>query len=275
MHQKKTAALYTILTCFIAVVFFFPIYWMLITSLKTDGEIFSAIPTYFPHQITFDAWIKQFMDKNFLAALKNSVVIAFLSMGLSLMLGIPAAYAMGRYRIPFQRVFLLSFLITQMLPASVLLTPLYLIFSKIGLLNTYFAPAFAVASHSIPFIIVTLRPYFKSVSVTLDEAARIDGCGALRSFLYIMIPTIRTGIITVTTITFPHGWSDLAYSMTFNTRAEMRPLTANIHRFLDAYGTRWNYVMAYGMILVLPVILLFVFLQKYIVGGLTAGSVKE
>lgn len=162
-----------------------------------------------------------------------------------------------------------------MLPASLMLTPMYLIFSKMHLLNTYFGPALAISSGSIPFIVVTLRPYFKSIPSALDDAARIDGCNVLQSFLMIMLPVIKTGIITVLVISFLNGWNDLAYSMTFNVQANMRPLTANIYKFQNKYGTKWNCIMAYGTILVLPVITIFIFLQKYIVGGLTAGSVKE
>ena len=155
------------------------------------------------------------------------------------------------------------------------LAVMYLTFSNLNLLGTYWAPAIAVASGSVPFIVVTLRPYFKSIPVSLDEAARIDGCGVFRSFFKIMIPTIKTGIITVVVISFLNGWNDLLYSMTFNVDADMRPLTANIRKFQSKYGTRWNCIMAYGAILVIPVILAFIFLQKYIVGGLTAGAVKE
>lgn len=275
MSGRKARAAFTLITLLIAVVYFFPVYWIFITSLKTDAEILTAVPTYYPHTPTFAAWLRQLTDRDFLSSLWNSTVIALGSMALSLVLGIPAAYAMGRYKVPFARVILLFFLITQMLPSSVLLTPLFLIFSRMHLLNTYLSPIFSIASHSIPFIIVTLRPYFVSIPAALDDAARIDGCGPIRSFFHIMIPTIKTGIITVMVISFLHGWNDLVFSMTFNVSAGMRPLTANIHKFLDAYGTKWNYIMAYGMILVLPVILLFVFMQKYIVGGLTTGAVKE
>ena len=182
---------------------------------------------------------------------------------------------LGRYGCPGSKGFLLTFLVTQMLPASLMLTPMYLIFNKLHLLGTYLGPALAISSGSVPFIVVTLRPYFKSVPTALDDAARIDGCGVLRSFFKIMIPAIKTGIITVVVISFLNGWNDLAYSMTFNVKPEMRPLTANIYKFQSKWGTKWNCIMAYGTILVLPVILLFVFLQKYIVGGLTAGAVKE
>jgi len=265
----------SVVAILIAMVFLFPIYWLVVTSLKTDVEIMGKTLTYFPKLISFDAWKEQFQDKAFLISLRNSVIIASLAMTISLTIGIPASYAMGRFNIPGKKLILLTFLITQMMPSSLLLTPLYLIFAKTNLLNTFFAPAMAVASGSIPFIIITLRPYFMNLSKTLDDAARIDGCNAFTSFLFIMLPTVKTGVITVLTISFLQGWNDLVYSMTFNTSSYMRPLTANIYKFMDKYGMRWNCIMAYGLVLVIPVVLAFIFLQKYIVGGMTAGSVKE
>ena len=155
------------------------------------------------------------------------------------------------------------------------LTPMYLIFSKLGFLGNHLTAPVAIAASSIPFVIVTLRPYFRSIPVSLDEAARLDGCGSVKAFLMVMLPAVKTGIITIMVISFLNGWNDLVYSMTFNVAEIMRPLTANIYKFQSAYGTRWNCIMAYGAILVLPVILMFIFLQKYIVGGLVAGAVKD
>ena len=273
--QGRRNVLYCVIAILIAIVFLFPIYWLLSMSFKTDAESFGKIVTYYPHDFTLDPWVQNFSDKDFLRSLKNSSLIALLSMVISIGFGVPTAYGMGRYKVPGSKGFLLSFLVTQMLPASLMLTPMYLIFNKIGLLGTYLGPALAISSGSIPFIVVTLRPYFKGIPTSLDDAARIDGCGVLRSFLLIMLPTIKTGIITVVVISFLNGWNDLVYSMTFNVIPEMRPLTANIYKFQNKYGTKWNCIMAYGAILVLPVVILFVFLQKYIVGGLTAGAVKE
>lgn len=273
--QGRKNVLYCVIAILIAIVFLFPIYWLLSMSFKTDAESFGKIVTYYPHDFTLDPWIQNFSDKDFLRSLKNSSLIALLSMVISIGFGVPTAYGMGRYKVPGSKGFLLSFLVTQMLPASLMLTPMYLIFNKIGLLGTYLGPALAISSGSIPFIVVTLRPYFKGIPTSLDDAARIDGCGVLRLFLLIMLPTIKTGIITVVVISFLNGWNDLVYSMTFNVKPEMRPLTANIYKFQNKYGTKWNCIMAYGAILVLPVVILFVFLQKYIVGGLTAGAVKE
>lgn len=267
--------IYQVLAVLIALIFLFPVYWLISMSFKADTEIFGKTLTYYPHVFDVSPWLANLRDGDFLISLRNSVVIALCSMTLSLVIGIPAAYGMGRYKLKGGKIFLLTFLVTQMLPASLMLTPMFLTYNKMGILNTFLAPALSIASGSIPFIVITLRPYFKDVPTALDDAARIDGCGVYKSFFYIMIPAIKTGVITVMTISFLHGWNDLVYSMTFNTDARMRPLTANIHKFQFKYGTRWNCIMAYGAILVIPVVLIFLFLQKYIVGGLTAGSVKE
>ena len=273
--EGRKELLNSIFAILIALIFLFPIYWLMQISFKSDSETFGKILTYFPHEFTVDPWLVNLTDKTFMLSLRNSFINGFLTMAIALILGVPAAYGMGRFKVKGAQVFLLTFLVAQMLPASLTLTPMYLIFNKLHILGTHFTAPIAIAAASIPFAVVTLRPYFKSVPKALDEAARLDGCGALKSFLYVMIPAVKTGIITIVVISFLNGWNDLVYSMTFNVNAEMRPLTANIYKFQNAYGTKWNCIMAYGTILVIPVVLLFIFLQKYIVGGLVAGAVKD
>ena len=267
--------LHNLLAIVIGIVFLFPLYWLVQISFKTDTETFGKVLTYFPREITIDPWLVNLKDPVFLLSLRNSFINGFLAMAITVLLGVPAAYGMGRFKVKGTSLFLLVFLVSQMLPASLTLTPMYLIFNKIGLLGTHFSAPIAIAASSIPFAVITLRPYFKSVPVALDEAARLDGCSPLRAFVSVMIPAVKTGIITIVVISFLNGWNDLVYSMTFNTSPNMRPLTANIYKFQSAYGTKWNCIMAYGTILVIPVVLMFIFLQKYIVGGLTAGAVKE
>ena len=273
--EARKNVILSIIAVLIALIFLFPLYWIVCMSFKSDAESFGKIVTYYPHHFTVQPWLENLTNNEFLSSLRNSICIALSAMSISMVFGVTAAYGMGRYKVPGHKGFMLSFLITQMLPASLTLTPMYLIFSRLHLLGTYIGPALAIASGSVPFIVVTLRPYFKSVPTALDDAARIDGANVFQAFFRIMIPAIKTGIITVVVIAFLNGWNDLAYSMTFNVKPEMRPLTANIYRFQSKYGTKWNCIMAYGAILVMPVVLLFVFLQKYIVGGLTAGAVKE
>ncbi|MEG2604821.1 MAG: carbohydrate ABC transporter permease, partial [Clostridia bacterium] len=199
----------------IAVLFLFPLYWILVSTFKTDVEIFDKNITFWPRNFTIDPWITQLTDTDFLFSLRNSIVIAVLNMVLSTVLGATAAYGLARFRFPFKRALMLLFLVTQMMPGSLLLTPLYLMFSSAKLLNTYQAPVFAIATGSIPFIVVTLRPFFLNLPKSLDEAARIDGCNAFTSFLRIMIPIARVGLITCLVFCFLHGWNDLVYSMTF------------------------------------------------------------
>lgn len=272
---RKKEIILGVIAILIAVVFLFPVYWLIQISLKTDVETFGKVLTYFPKDLTFEPWLINLQDPVFMLSLRNSFINAFLTMAITLILGVPAAYGMGRYKVKGVNLFLLTFLVSQMMPASLTLTPMYLIFNRIGLLGNHFAAPVAIAAGSIPFAVVTLRPYFKSIPVSLDEAARLDGCNSMRAFISVMIPAVKTGIITIVVISFLNGWNDLVYSLTFNVKPELRPLTANIYKFQSAYGTKWNCIMAYGTILVIPVVLLFIFLQKYIVGGLTAGAVKE
>lgn len=257
------------------VIFLFPIYWLIQMSFKSDGEIFGKVITYFPQKISLDGYRRNFGDQDYVRSLMNSIIISLETMGLSMLIGIPAAYGLGRYKSKILHAILLILLVSQMLPASVMLTPLYLIFNRTHMLNNLLSPAIAITASSIPFTCVTLRPYFKSIPTALDDAARIDGAGVLKSFFYIMLPTVKYGAVTCAAISFLNGWNDLLYSMTFNVNALMRPLTANINKFKDSYGTKWNAIMAYGTILIIPVLLIFIFLQKQIIGGLTAGSVKE
>lgn len=275
LKARKKDILLSTIAVIIGVVFLFPVYWLIQISFKTDVETFGKVLTYFPKDITFEPWLINLKDPVFLLSLRNSFINAVLTMAITLVFGVPAAYGMGRYKVRGTNLFLLTFLVSQMLPASLTLTPMYLIFNKLGLLGNHFAAPIAIAAGSIPFAVITLRPYFKSIPISLDEAARLDGCSPLRAFISVMVPAVKTGIITIIVISFLNGWNDLVYSLTFNVKPELRPLTANIYKFQSAYGTKWNCIMAYGTILVIPVVLLFIFLQKYIVGGLTAGAVKE
>ena len=218
-RNNRKQALNSIIAIVIAVLFLFPVYWLVQMSFKSDTEIFGKVLTYFPKDITIDPWLVNLNDPVFMLSLRNSFINAFLTMSITIILGVPAAYGMGRYKLPGTEVFLLTFLVTQMLPASLTLTPMYLIFNKIGLLGTHFSAPIAIAASSIPFAIITLRPYFKSIPVSLDEAARLDGCSTLRAFVSVMIPAVKTGVITIIVISFLNGWNDLVFSMTFNVGA--------------------------------------------------------
>lgn len=266
-----------IVAVLICIISLFPIYWIIISSFKTSAEIFQSPQTFFPSRFQINTYIDQFIgDNNILVPLKNSLIISFGSMIVSLLLGIPAAYGLVRFKIniKIKRSILFVFLITQMLPVSLVLTPLFLVYSKLGILNTYIAPILSTATISVPFIVLILRPYFLNCPKSLEDAARIDGCSIVTAFIRIMLPITKPGLITASAFSFLFAWNDLIYSMTFNIKTEMRPMTAGIYNYMTKYGLEWNYIMAYGVILVIPVILVFVLLQKYIISGITNGAVK-
>lgn len=265
-----------VLLCSVAVViccaFLFPLYWILVSSFKMDGEIFANPPTLWPRQFTVSAYAEQL--QTIAQPFLNSVIIAGSSMLISSCLSIPAAYGLARYRVPGKKTFLMTFLVTQMLPASLVLTPLYLIFAHIHLINNLLAPILATATVTIPFNILMLRPAFLNCPRELEDASKIDGCNTLTGFILVIIPISKSGIITAACFGFIMSWNDLVYSMTFNTKEALRPLTTGIYTFMNQYGTQWNKIMAYGVLLILPITIIFLCLQKHIVSGLVSGSVK-
>lgn len=272
LKEKQRSIILSIIAVLIACVFLFPIYWIVINSFKIDSEIFANPPTLWPKSFTLDAYKAQL--GNLTVTFKNSVIIALGSLCISLVLSVPAAYGLAKFKVKGTKVFMLIFLITQMLPASLVLTPLYLTFSKLHLLNSYLAPILSTATVSIPFVVLMLRPSFMNIPTELVEAAKIDGCNALGAFLRVVVPISKPTVVTAACFSFVFAWNDLAYSMTFNTKEAFRPMTSAIYTFMNQYGTQWNKIMAYGVLLILPCCIIFVTMQKHIVEGMTSGSVK-
>lgn len=263
----------------VAAIMLFPVYWLIISSFKTNAEIFAKVPTFFPHEFTWDAYVNQVngnsnTGSNIYRSFLNSSVIAVSTMIFSCVLAIPASYGLARFRMKGSRIFILLFLITQMLPATLTLTPLYLIYNKLGMIDSYFAPILSDATIGIPFVILILRTYFLDLPKELEDSAKIDGCSTFTAFTRIMLPISYPGVIMCAVFSFLFAWGDLAYSLTFVTSEAMRSMTAGIYNFIGKYGIQWNCIMAYGTVITLPVLIIFVFLQKYIVSGLTNGAVK-
>ena len=273
--EKKSNIKLFIIGAIVFLIFIFPLYWMIVTALKTQVEIFKVPTPLWPKDLTFEAFADQFSaSSDTLRGFKNSLIIAVGSTAIATILAIPAAYGLARFRFKLRKAFILFFLITQMLPSTLILTSLYIMFSNMGLLNSYAAPILADATLGIPFSIIILRTYFISIPKELDEAAKIDGCSSITSFTKIMLPIAKPGVIVAAVFSFVYAWGDLIYGITFITNPEMRPITSSIYNYVQQYQTLWNSTMAYGIIAIMPVVLIFIFMQKYIVSGLTNGAVK-
>lgn len=256
-------------------VLIFPLYWMVVTALKTQVEIFRIPTPLWPENLTFEAFQKQLSSSSdTLQGFKNSLIIAIGATVISTVLSIPAAYGLARFKFKGKKIIILLFLITQMLPSTLVLTSLYINFSTMKLLNNYLAPILADATIGIPFSVIILRTYFISIPKELDEAAKIDGCGHLSAFVRVMLPIAKPGVVVAAVFSFVYAWGDLIYGITFMTNPRMRPITSSIYNYVQQYQTLWNSTMAFGIVAIFPIVLVFIFMQKYIVSGLTNGAVK-
>ncbi|MBO0781826.1 MAG: carbohydrate ABC transporter permease [Ktedonobacteraceae bacterium] len=268
--------LLTTLGLFCTAVMVFPLYWVIVSSLKNTTELFRTPPTWFPLQIDWSPYIANFVqNQDILHYMFNSLQIALGTMLLSLVLAAPIAYALARLQIRGKNIFLLFFLVVQMFPSIMLALPLFVMFTRIGLINSLPAVILAITTRTLPFAVLVLRPYFLHLPRDLEDAAFIDGCTLWSAFYRIILPLSRPGMVTVAILTFLMGWSDFLFPLSLITDDSKRPLTLGLYKFISEYGTRWNDLMAVSVVVAIPIILAFIFAQRYIASGLTAGAVKE
>ena len=272
----KKNVIFCVIAVLIACILLFPLYWTLITSLKTETEIFQNPPTFFPHVVNTKSYAAQVEtgDFNMFKSFANSMIISLGAMAIAVILAVPASYGIAKYRFRGRKAMLLTFLVTQMLPVSVLLTPLFMLFKNIHLYNTWGSAILADATIGIPFSILILKNYFASIPKDMEEAAYIDGCNRFTAFFRILLPIAKPGVMVCAIFSFLYAWGDLAYGMTFIIDQQSRPITAGIFNFMGQYGTKWSYLTAFAVVTIIPVLLIFIFMQKYIVGGMTSGAVK-
>ncbi len=274
--KKRNNVLLCILSVGVLCILLFPVFWTFITSLKTEQEIFQNPPTFYPHVLNTKSYAAQVEtgDFNMFRSFLNSFIISLGAMVIAVLLAVPASYAIARYKFKGRNGMLLCFLVTQMLPVSVLLTPMFIMFKNMHLYNTWGASILSDATIGIPFSILILKNYFASIPKDLEEAAWVDGCNKFKTFIQILVPIAKPGIIVCAIFSFLYAWGDLAYGMTFILDQQKRPITAGIFNFMGQYGTRWSYLTAFAIVTIIPVSLIFIFMQKYIIAGMTSGAVK-
>jgi multiple sugar transport system permease protein len=266
----------TLIGTLFVLAYLFPVYWMIATSLKTSGAIFASPPQVVPSPLVFSAYIDAVIENPLtIRAIINSAIIGIGTMALTLLLATPAAYALARLRLRGGALMTLLLLITQLLPAIVIATPLFVLFSRIGLLNSYPALILADTTITLPFAVIILRPFFLTVPSELEAAAKIDGCNQFGAFWRVVLPLVRPGLITVAVFAFLFSWGEFLFALSLNTSENVQPVTVALNKFIGQYGVQWNKLMAVATTIALPIILIFASLQRYIVGGLVAGSVKE
>lgn len=267
---------YTLLGGLVLAAYLFPVYWMVSTSFKARGDVLSVPPQIVPLPPVITAYVQSVVENPALhRSLLNSLIIASGTVLLTLVLACPAAYALARLRLRITAAVVLILLVSQLLPTISLAVPLFVVFAWLGLLNTYTALILANTIFTLPFAIIVLRPFFLGVSGELEDAAKVDGCSQFGAFYRIVLPLVRPGLITVGAIAFLMAWGEFIFGLTLTTSEEMQPVTVTLNMFIGQYGTRWNDLMAVSTVIALPIVVLFAFMQRHIVSGLTAGAGKD
>lgn len=277
MRRKKImagAAMYALLGLLASLVLI-PVLWMVSTAFKSYGETIAKPPRWIPQQISFEAFGRLWSEYPFGTYFKNSFVIVLFSMAVSVFASCLAGYGLTRFKFRGRNSLMTFILVTQMFPSVMLLVPFYSIIGKMHLLDTHLGLILVYISFTVPFCTWTMLGFFRALPLDLDEAARIDGCNSWQCFSRIILPLTLPGIASTCIYAFITSWNEYMFAFILTSRPEMKTLSVGIAEMNGFQQIRWNDMMAASLMASLPLILLFICLQKYFVSGLTSGAVKS
>lgn len=260
----------------VAVVFLLPYLIMLFGSVKTKAQIRSVNPTYFPVEWHWENYLTMWStpETPLLHNLISTVVIALCATLLVLVVALPAAYYTARFDFFGRMGFLFLVIVTQMLQPAVLTSGLFRQFLAMNLIDTWLAMILVNAAFNLSFAVWIMRSFFASIPKEIDEAAQVDGAGMLTVLFRINLPLVWPGIVTAIVFTFVAAWNEFAASLVILQTADNQPLSVALTKFVGQYETSWHYVFGVSIVAILPVVILFMLIEKRLVSGLTAGSVK-
>jgi len=250
----------------------FPVYAIIVGSFESTNTLFSGTFYWLPHAATLDNYRTVVHAQS--ANVVTSMVVGLGTALLALVVAVPAAYALSKYRLRVTVILVSSLLIAQIVPSIVLATSLFIVFHWINLVNSYLGLIIADGTYAVPFAILVLRAFLFSLPNELLYAARVDGATEWQTFRLIVIPLARSAVITVAVFAFLAGWGDFIFALTILNGSGIEPITLGIYTYLGNYSTDWGAVMAAGVFAMVPAGILLVVAQRYIASGLTAGSVK-
>lgn len=257
------------------VLYLFPVYWMFATSLKTNRESFSSPPKLVPIPMHLDAWRTAFRGSQVPRYLLNSLVIASGTTILTLVLAAPAAFALTHLRIRDRGISIVISLFSLMLPAVMLTMPMYQIFAKAQLLNSYAGLIIANATLTVPFALLLIRPLFAVIPYELLESAQLDGCNVFGVFVRIILPLAKPALATAATFAFLMSWGDLVFAISLTNSDSMRPITAGLWNAIGSNVTDWSQLTALASVAVIPTLVVLVIAQRFVIAGLAASGLKE
>lgn len=260
------------------IVVIFPFFWLVSSSLKTSQEIFAVHQTFIPKNITLQNFLYAFSGSpgpDIVPLLINSVTVSFFTAVITLLFAATGGYAIGRLRFPGLQPFILLIMITQMFQGPVIMVPWYKMAARMGVLNSRTGLVLIYLTSTIPIAVWLMSGFFKGLPKEMEEAATIDGCGRMRTFLQIILPLVKGGLVSVGIYSFIQAWNDYQYALILTTSEKAKTVQVGIAELMGGIGQiNWGGIMACGVIITIPVILLFGFVQRYLIEGLTAGAVK-
>jgi ABC-type glycerol-3-phosphate transport system permease component len=252
----------------------FPLMWILLTSLKGEAEVYRWPPTLIPDSPSFDAYSRIWAIKNFSRFFWNSTVVSSISTLLSVVLACLAGYGFSRFKFRGSNLLQFLFLVTQMVPAILLLLPYFILMKQLSLLNTYTSLVLAYTSFSLPFCTWMLKGFFDSIPAELDDAAMIDGCSRIQVLVKVVMPLALPGVAATAVFSFLVAWNHYLFAMGLATDPVMYTLPVGISSTIGEFRIQWNELMAGAVIASFPAIIVYSYLERHFVQGLTAGAVK-
>jgi multiple sugar transport system permease protein len=254
--------------------FFAPYLQMLLTALKSKEEITAIPSTYLPKKWSFDNFIGVWSEIPLAGFIKSSFIISFSATVIVIIIAVPAAYYVARNEFRGKKSFLLLVLVTQMFAPTALVVGIFREIVKFNLVDTYLALILIYSAFNLAFSIWILSSFFASIPREIEEAASIDGCNQFMTLTKIALPLALPGLVTAFIFTFIAAWNEFVIALTLTSSAEREPLTVGLTSLIGQYQVQWNYLFAGSLIAIVPVVILFALIEKWLVGGLTAGSVK-
>ena len=273
LTRLQTGLAYGVLG-FLVVLVIFPFYWMVITSFKTEDQMRSLVSMFWPSPAVLENYWQLITKTDFVSWYGNSAVVAVSSTLIATAVGTIGAYALARLKFMGRAFMSSAVLITYLVPPAILFIPLYAQIRAFGLSDSLAGLIATYPSFTVPFVTWLLMGYFESIPIELEEAAMIDGATRFGAFRRIILPLAAPGVLAAAMYAFTQAWNEFLYALVFITNVKLRTLPVGLSTFItgDVYG--WGFLMAGAVLTTLPVIAVYIYLQKYMVEGLTAGSVK-
>jgi multiple sugar transport system permease protein len=258
----------------LALGFLAPYLVMLLDSLRTSTDVKTTPPSLLPRQWQWDTYAQVLGDERFRHWLQTSLLVSLASTAIVVLVAVPAAYFTARHTFRGRTAFLFLVLVTQMFSPTSLVVGIYREFFELNLVNTYLAIILTNAAFNLAFAVWILTSFFGAIPSEVEEAAELDGAGRLGRLWRVMLPLARPGLVTATIFTFIAAWNEYVVALTLMLSDERKPLTVGIRTYVTGYEQHWDQLFAASVIAVVPVVILFLLIERHLIGGLTAGAVK-